>query len=108
MSPNGNLTVVAEVVAIANLGGTITAVVAQALALRFGLRTFRAYHLTALVLASVYAAGYAWLAFTDVLPAEWSETVRWAGLVAWPLVWVAPAGLSIVVARNLRPPRTGS
>lgn len=42
-------------------------------------------------LSAVYVAGYAWLLSGTVSVVRWSQIFRGVSLVAFPLVWIAPA-----------------
>ena len=40
-------------------------------------------------LAMFYSVAYWWLAFNLELAREWSEILRWIGIVSWPVAWIA-------------------
>jgi hypothetical protein len=54
-------------------------------------REFRPMRAAVAVVAGLYVIGYGWLVFTDVDRVEWSSTMVYLAVVAWPLVWITPA-----------------
>jgi hypothetical protein len=101
-----NLPVVDEVVVVLNLVCVAVAVAVNWWAARSGLLRLRTIHAAIAAIAGVYVAGYLWLLglipFLDAPdPARWSSVLRGLSLVAWVVVWVAPAVLSIRTTREL-------
>lgn len=54
-------------------------------------RRARRMHRAIGYLSAVYVAGYAWLLSGTVSVVRWSQIFRGVSLVAFPLVWIAPA-----------------
>ena len=54
------------------------------------------------VLAAIYLTGNLVLLFTDVAPANWSDVMRGFQLLSIPLVWEAPARLSVRMGEKIR------
>ena len=71
-------------------------------AFRRGVVEARAVFGAVAVLAAFYAAGYAWLCFSDVEVGRWSNIIGDAAVVTWPVVWTWPAVNSLRQARRLR------
>jgi hypothetical protein len=53
-------------------------------------------------LALVYLAGNCVLLFSHVNPARWSDVMRGFMLLSIPIVWTAPARLSVRMAHRIR------
>jgi hypothetical protein len=77
----------------------------------WGVNTFAAYrsgvmwrpwHAAVAILAGIYSMGYCWLLFTHVDPSVWSGTMRYVGLVTWPVVWITPALLARQQAKEIQ------
>lgn len=85
-----NTDVSAVVVVWLNLAGAVAATVVAVIAARVAPR-YRAALVGTALLAALYSVGYGWLIFVDIHPADWSRSLRWLGIVAWPLVWVYPS-----------------
>lgn len=60
-------------------------------AVRGSTAMWRSVHVTIAALAVVYAAAYAYLAAWPDSILTWSQTMRGVSLLAWPVVWIAPA-----------------
>lgn len=90
-----------EWVALLSLLGAVISVVANWWAARSGLFRFRAVHAAIAAISLLYVTGYLWLLFGDVDPARWSSTLRGLSLVAWVVVWICPACMSIRVTREM-------
>lgn len=82
------------------LGLALLVVVVQGRASRFGMLEFAKVHAGKTILAAIYAAGYAWLLFTDVAPGEWSRWMLPVGLVAWPVAWTWGGLVSVRIHRK--------
>ena len=79
-----------------------TAAVVNWCAFRRGVVEARAVFGTVAVLATFYAAGYAWLCFSDVEVGRWSSIIGDAAIVTWPVVWTWPAVNSLRQATRIR------
>lgn len=90
-----------EWVATLSLVGALVSVVANWWAARSGLFRFRTVHAAIATISVLYVAGYVWLLFGNVDPARWSSTLRGLSLVAWVVVWICPACMSIKATREL-------
>lgn len=94
--------VVDEWVTILSLVGAIVSVVVSGVACRHGLVRFRPLHSGIAVLSAVYVVGYCWLLFGNPSVNLWSSVMRGFSLVAWVVVWLCPACVSLALARELR------
>ncbi len=90
-------------VAILNLAGAVVSVAVNWRASRSGLFRFRTLHAAITAVAVMYVAGYLWLlgVFGEVQVARWSSVMRGFSLVAWLVVWILPAVVSIRATREL-------
>ena len=93
--------VVDEIVAGVSLVGALLSLVVSWVAARRGLIRFRTLHAAVAAMSTVYVAGYLWLMLGNPAPAFWSSVMRGFSLVAWGVVWIAPAVVSLTVARDL-------
>ena len=98
---NPHLPVVDAWVIALNLVGVTVSVVVNWWAGRHGLFRFRPVHSTVAALSLLYVAGYAWLLLTDVEVARWSSVLRGLSLLAWVVVWIAPAVVSLRASKEL-------
>ncbi len=96
-----NLPLVDEWVAVLSLVGASVSVVVNWWAARSGLFRFRTVHAAIATISVLYVAGYVWLLFGNVDPARWSSVLRGVSLVAWVVVWICPACMSIRATREL-------
>jgi hypothetical protein len=90
-----------EWVALMSLAGATASVIVNWHAARVGLFRLRTIHAAIATISVLYVAGYLWLLFGNVDPARWSSTLRGLSLVAWVVVWIMPAVLSIRTTREL-------
>ena len=90
-------------VAILNLLGAGVSVVVNWQASRAGLFRFRVLHAAIVAVSVMYVAGYLWLlgVFGEVQVQRWSSVMRGFSLVAWLVVWILPAVVSIRATREL-------
>lgn len=95
------LGVVDEVVTVLSLIGAVVAFCMSCRASRHGLLRFRPVHAAIAVLSAVYVAGYLWLLLGNPTVVLWSSVMRGFSMVAWLVVWVVPAWLSLRVNREL-------
>ena len=91
-----------EVVAVLSLISAIASFVMSGLAAREGLIKLRPGHAAVSVMSLVYVAGYCWLLFGNPTSAQWSSVMRGFSLTAWIVVWLAPAWVSLRIARELQ------
>lgn len=101
-----NLPVLDEWVAILNLCCVAVAVVANWWSARSGLLKFRTVHAAIATVSMIYVVLYAWLlGWVPWLEAPeiptWSSVGRGISLVAWTVVWISPAVISIRMNREL-------
>lgn len=68
----------------------LMAVVVHLMVVRVASRLNRALSLSIAALALVYAVAYQVLLWTDVDPGGFQSVLRGIGLIAWPIVWIAP------------------
>lgn len=95
-----------EAVVVLNLVCVVVAVVVNWWAARSGLFRLRTIHAAIATVAGLYVAGYLWLLGLLPLidapdPARWSSVLRGLSLVAWVVVWIMPAVLSIRTTSEL-------
>lgn len=90
-----------EWVAAVSMLGAVVSVVVNWWAARSGLLRFRTVHAAIATISVLYVAGYVWLLFGNVDPARWSSTLRGLSIVAWVVVWICPACMSIKATREL-------
>lgn len=90
-----------EWVAVLSLIGAAASVALNWQAARVGLLRFRTVHAAIATIALLYVAGYLWLLFGNVDPARWSSTLRGLSMVAWVVVWLLPAAMSVRMNREL-------
>ena len=90
-----------RVVVILNLVCVLVSVAVNWWAARSGLFRFRTVHAAIATVSLMYVAGYSWLLFGDVEVARWSSVFRGLSLVAWAVVWILPAVLSVRATREL-------
>ncbi len=90
------------------VGASASAVVNWWAAGRRGMPVFRRLHVAIATLSIIYAGSYVWLAAelwagTDAMGAvlQWSSVMRGVALVVWPVVWVAPAMMSLRIRKGL-------
>lgn len=95
------LGVVDEWVAAVSLIGAALSFIVSCRAARHGLLRFRPVHAAAAGLSAVYVVGYLWLLLLNPQVVTWSSVMRGFSMVAWVVVWVAPAWLSLRVNREL-------
>jgi hypothetical protein len=95
------LPVVDEVVTVLNLACVLGSVVANWWAARVGLFRLRTVHAAITTVSLLYVGGYLWLLFGNVDPARWSSVFRGISLVAWVVVWVVPAVVSVRMSGEL-------
>jgi hypothetical protein len=103
-----NLTGADEWVAILNLGCVVVSVVANWWAARSGLFRFRTVHAAIATVSALYVVLYLWLlgwlspiGLSAPLVPVWSSVGRGISLVAWIVVWICPACMSIRATREL-------
>ena len=95
-----------EWIAVLNLCCVVVSVVVNWWAARSGLFRFRVVHAAIAAVSAMYVAGYLWLlgwlpgvAGPEVM--VWSSVFRGISLVAWVVVWICPACMSIRATREL-------
>lgn len=90
-------------VAILNVIAAGVSVIVNWQASRAGLFRFRVLHAAIMAVSVMYVAGYLWLlgVFGDVQVARWSSVMRGFSLVAWLVVWILPAVVSIRATHEL-------
>lgn len=91
-----------EWVAVLSLLSAVASVVMSWQASRHGLLGLRSVHAAVSVMSLVYVAGYCWLLFGNPTSAQWSSVMRGFSLTAWIVVWLAPAWVSLRIARELQ------
>ena len=91
-----------EVVAVLSLISAIASFVMSGLAAREGLIKLRPGHAAVATVSLIYVAGYVWLILGTPTSGEWSSVMRGFSLVAWVVVWIVPAWVSLALARELR------
>lgn len=90
------------VVIIVNMALAATAAGVQFRAASRGLPELRAWHAASGVLAVIYVGAYGvLLAVMHDDRGSWSLWVRPLALLAWPIVWIAPAVISVSLLRRL-------
>lgn len=90
-----------EWITLMSLAGAAASVAVNWQAARVGLFRLRTIHAAIGTISVLYVAGYLWLLFGNVDPARWSSTLRGLSLVAWLVVWILPAAISIRATREL-------
>jgi type VI protein secretion system component VasK len=86
----------------ANFAGAITAAAINIAAWRMSTEPFRRRLFSSIaLLALVYAVSYVWVLSNHTTVANWSYVMRWVALLAWALVWSAPAAARIWHANKL-------
>jgi hypothetical protein len=86
----------------ANFAGSITAAAINIAAWRMSTEVFRRRLFGSIaLLALIYAASYIWVLSRHTTVANWSYVMRWVALLAWALVWSAPAAARIWHANKL-------
>ena len=103
-----NLPAVDDWVAVLNLVSVAVSVVVNWWAARSGLFRFRTVHAAIAAVSCLYVVGYLWLlgglSFVGLdaptVP-QWSSVLRGFSLVAWLVVWICPACMSIQMNREL-------
>lgn len=89
-----------QLVTALNMVGAMCAVTANAWAARRGLYRLRPLRWAIVAYSVVYVVAYWWLLMNgDVLP--WSRIMRGVSIVAWPLVWCAPAIVGVLETRAI-------
>lgn len=84
-----------------NLVFVAVSVVANWWAARSGLFRFRTIHAAIAAVSGLYFAGYTWLLFGDVEVTRWSSVMRGFSLLAWTVVWITPAVMSVRMNHDL-------
>lgn len=92
---------VEEFVVVVNLVCVLVSVVANVWAARVGLLRCRTAHAAIAAVSGIYVVGYLWLLSGDVTGEAWSSVFRGISLVAWVVVWIIPALLSVKFSREL-------
>lgn len=105
-----NLPSVDDWVAVLNLVSVSVSVIVNWWAARSGLFRFRTVHAAIATVSALYVAGYLWLlgflaplgpALAAPTVPQWSSVLRGFSLVAWLVVWICPACMSIQMNRDL-------
>ena len=84
-----------------NLVFVAVSIVANWWAARGGLFRFRAIHAAIAAVSGLYLAGYVWLLLSDVEVTRWSSVMRGFSLLAWTVVWITPAVMSVRMNHDL-------
>lgn len=85
-----------------SVGLSAVAAVTMLLAARHSLPELRAVFAAGGVLASIYCGAYIWLAMNFERARDWSALMRPVALMAWLVVWILPAAISMRVWAKLR------
>lgn len=67
-----------------------------------GIPGLRMVHAATAVLSTFYVLGYIWLLSFVHDVSTWSSAMRGLSVLAWLIVWIAPALQSIKIWRNMR------
>lgn len=76
---------------------TVLAAIVHWYASRHSFPELRPVFAAAGVLALIYMGFYVWLAFNLERSGDWSSYIRPVGLIAWPVVWIAPPAWSVLI-----------
>ena len=80
-----------------NLGMSLVAASVCRYAARHTFPELRPVFAATTILALIYSGAYVWLAFNLERSGVWSQYVRPVSLVAWPVAWMCPAALSVIL-----------
>ena len=86
-------------ITLMNMVGAIAALACNAWAAAYGSERLRALRIGIALYSGIYVAAYAWLAIVEDVVA-WSRVMRGVSLMAWPMVWCAPALAGVRTARR--------
>ena len=93
-------------VAVVNVVCVSMSVIVNWWAARSGLFRFRTVHAAIAAVSGLYVVGYLWL--FGLLPGvdapsvpQWSSVLRGFAIIAWLVVWIAPAAMSVRMNRDL-------
>lgn len=100
---NGSIDVFGNCIIWLNVIGAVVAAFFNLKAARNNPAPWQKIRLLTGVYSIIYVVGYMWLLGigTDGIEA-WSQTMRGVSVLAWPLVWIAPAYVSTRVWNNVR------
>jgi len=93
-------------VAVVNVVCVSLSVIVNWWAARSGLFRFRTVHAAIAAVSGLYVVGYLWL--LGALPGvdapsvpQWSSVLRGFAIIAWLVVWITPAAMSVRMNRDL-------
>ena len=93
-------------VAVVNVVCVSMSVIVNWWAARSGLFRFRTVHAAIAAVSGLYVVGYLWL--LGALPGvdapsvpQWSSVLRGFAIIAWLVVWITPAVMSVRMNRDL-------
>ena len=85
-----------------SLAMSLTAALVCAYASRHSFPELRPVFAASGVLALIYSGAYLWLGFNIERSAQWSQYVRPVGLIAWPVAWIFPPAMSVLLYMRVR------